>query len=46
MLEKAIDLGYIDINWINTDFSLDNLRKDKNFKKFERKLVKRKRAIE
>lgn len=41
-LEKAIELGYDDIEWLNTDDSLNNLRKEKEFIETIKKLEKKK----
>lgn len=32
-LQKAINLGYDDVNWIRTDDSLESIRKEKDFRK-------------
>lgn len=37
-LQKAIDMGYKDIEWLETDFSLKNIRKDPRFTEILEKL--------
>ncbi|MCB9283132.1 MAG: tetratricopeptide repeat protein [Lewinellaceae bacterium] len=39
-LEKAVDLGYNDLNWIKTNDNLESIRSDERFKKIIRKLKK------
>lgn len=40
-LKKAIKLGYDDIEWLQTDNSMDNLRKEKTFAKIIKQLKKK-----
>ncbi len=38
-LEKAIELGYNDVEWFNTDDSLDGLREDERFRKLIESII-------
>jgi len=38
MLKKTVELGYVDLDWFNTDDSMDSLRKRPDFQELLKEL--------